>query len=175
MTKSEREIECPIEGCDYTNTPGSVEAHVTASTDGEHQGEMGIEHRPTFPEWARQEAHDHLDYENIGETDTDRPDGSESDGSGVRLTLPAKDESESSETAPREGNRSAPTTENRSSSGSGYHSGAENGGLDAGAALILGTVFAVIGVLLGSRSSEDYAPTEPEASSTADEDGGLID
>lgn len=39
------EVTCPIEGCDYTGQPASVEGHVSSSTDGEHKGETGLSMR----------------------------------------------------------------------------------------------------------------------------------
>lgn len=36
-----REVECPIEGCDYRGEPRSVEAHISGSQNGGHKGEFG--------------------------------------------------------------------------------------------------------------------------------------
>ena len=36
-------VECPIEGCGYTDNLASVEAHVSGSTTGGHSGVLGRE------------------------------------------------------------------------------------------------------------------------------------
>jgi len=168
MPKEEGEIECPIEGCRYSNTPSSVEAHVTSSTDGGHQGELGIEHRPTFPTWAREEAHDRLNYESVGETSSDRSGQAETDDSGSRLRLPAMDGSEESETASRGANHSR--------SGPDYHSEAGDGGSSGALALLAGAVAAAVGVVLDSKPSDDEdEQSEPASSSASEGNRGLVD
>jgi hypothetical protein len=39
------EATCPIEGCDYTGAPQSVEGHISAETDSKHQGSVGQQYR----------------------------------------------------------------------------------------------------------------------------------
>jgi len=39
------DAECPIAGCDYRAPIGSVEAHISGSTSGGHEGEVGRHHR----------------------------------------------------------------------------------------------------------------------------------
>lgn len=40
------EVECPVEGgCDYAGSVKSVEGHISASTEGDHQGEAGANFR----------------------------------------------------------------------------------------------------------------------------------
>jgi hypothetical protein len=42
------EVECPMDGCDYTGEPDSVEGHISAMRDDAHQGETGSQHRHLF-------------------------------------------------------------------------------------------------------------------------------
>lgn len=39
------QVECPFGGCDFAGSVGSVEAHISGSTSGDHQGEVGRNHR----------------------------------------------------------------------------------------------------------------------------------
>lgn len=39
------EVDCPVDGCDYSGEANSVEAHISSSTDGEHSGKAGSEFR----------------------------------------------------------------------------------------------------------------------------------
>lgn len=45
-------VNCPIEGCGYAGELSSVEAHISGSTQGEHEGEAGREHREDLAEEA---------------------------------------------------------------------------------------------------------------------------
>jgi hypothetical protein len=42
------EVECPMDGCDYTGEPPSVEGHISAMRDAAHKGETGSQHRHLF-------------------------------------------------------------------------------------------------------------------------------
>jgi hypothetical protein len=39
------DVECPVDGCEYSGEKDSVEAHISSSTDGEHSGKSGSEFR----------------------------------------------------------------------------------------------------------------------------------
>lgn len=39
------EVECPMDGCDYTGRVESVEAHISGSQSGGHRGEFGADRR----------------------------------------------------------------------------------------------------------------------------------
>lgn len=39
------EVDCPVDGCDYSGEPNSVEAHISSSTDDDHSGKAGSEYR----------------------------------------------------------------------------------------------------------------------------------
>ena len=43
-------VECPIEGCGYTDNLASVEAHVSGSTDNSHSGHSGWNFREQMRE-----------------------------------------------------------------------------------------------------------------------------
>lgn len=43
-------VECPIEGCGYTDSLASVEAHVSGSTDNSHSGHSGWNFREQMRE-----------------------------------------------------------------------------------------------------------------------------
>jgi len=34
-------VECPLDGCDYSGSVGSVEAHISGSQSGDHRGKVG--------------------------------------------------------------------------------------------------------------------------------------
>lgn len=34
-------VECPVDGCDYSGSVGSVEAHISGSQSGDHRGKVG--------------------------------------------------------------------------------------------------------------------------------------
>ena len=38
-------VQCPCEGCEYEGTVSGVEAHVSGSTKGDHEGRSGGEFR----------------------------------------------------------------------------------------------------------------------------------
>lgn len=39
------EVDCPVDGCDYSGEASSVEAHISSSTDDGHSGKAGSEYR----------------------------------------------------------------------------------------------------------------------------------
>lgn len=43
-------VECPIEGCGYTDNLAAVEAHVSGSTDNSHSGHSGWNFREQLRE-----------------------------------------------------------------------------------------------------------------------------
>lgn len=47
-------VECPVEGCDYSAPVESVEGHLSASTDGDHEGRLGLNHRQELVERAEE-------------------------------------------------------------------------------------------------------------------------
>jgi hypothetical protein len=68
------EVNCPVDGCDYTGPVGSVEGHISASQSGGHQGEVGRHFREDLVERAER---------SIGGGATDSVEVAESpDGSG---------------------------------------------------------------------------------------------
>jgi hypothetical protein len=48
------EVECPLNGCDYTGCVGSVEAHISGSQGGGHRGEFGADHRADLVDQAEE-------------------------------------------------------------------------------------------------------------------------
>jgi len=50
------EVECPVGGCDYSGPVGSVEAHLSGSTEGEHSGSTGRDFREELVEEAENTA-----------------------------------------------------------------------------------------------------------------------
>jgi hypothetical protein len=59
------EIECPVDGCDYTGEPASVEGHVSSRTDAGHGGLTGVDVRADLDEQARDQE-DAADVEPAG-------------------------------------------------------------------------------------------------------------
>lgn len=47
-------VECPVEGCEYTGSVGSVEGHISASQSGGHGGEVGRHFREELVEQAEE-------------------------------------------------------------------------------------------------------------------------
>jgi hypothetical protein len=47
-------VECPCTGCEYTDTVGGVEAHISGSTRDGHLGRSGSEFREQLIEQAQQ-------------------------------------------------------------------------------------------------------------------------
>lgn len=45
-------VECPCGGCEYEGTVSGVEAHVSGSTRGDHEGRSGGEFRERLTEQA---------------------------------------------------------------------------------------------------------------------------
>ena len=39
------EVDCPVDGCDYSGEASSVEAHISSSIDDGHSGKAGSEYR----------------------------------------------------------------------------------------------------------------------------------
>lgn len=46
------EVTCPIDGCDYDGSVSGVEAHISGSTNGTHEGRAGGEFREQLIEEA---------------------------------------------------------------------------------------------------------------------------
>ena len=67
-----KKASCPIDGCDYKGTPRSVEAHISASTTGQHKGEVGRTYRERLRNGMEPEASG--DAETGGETELPEPD-----------------------------------------------------------------------------------------------------
>lgn len=49
------EVDCPVDGCDYSGEANSVEAHISSSTDGEHSGKAGSEFRSDLQDGSTEE------------------------------------------------------------------------------------------------------------------------
>jgi hypothetical protein len=45
-------VECPVDGCDYEGSVGSVEGHISGSQSGDHDGWVGRDHRKDLVEQA---------------------------------------------------------------------------------------------------------------------------
>lgn len=52
--ESMAEVECPIEGCDYSNEPSSVQAHISASPGNGHGGKSGFQYQEELAQKAEQ-------------------------------------------------------------------------------------------------------------------------
>lgn len=59
------EIECPVEGCDFSGPLNSVEGHISAS-NGNHKGEAGA----NFREELRNRAEEAVEELGVGEEDS---------------------------------------------------------------------------------------------------------
>jgi hypothetical protein len=46
------EVNCPVDGCNYSGPVGSVEGHISASQSGGHEGEVGRHFREGLVEQA---------------------------------------------------------------------------------------------------------------------------
>ncbi len=75
-------VECPFGGCDFAGSVSSVEGHISGSTSGDHQGEVGRNHR----EYLTREAEEKIKEEELPESVVSpAPSGSSSPGRRVLL------------------------------------------------------------------------------------------
>ena len=73
------DVQCPL--CSYTNSPRSVEGHISAKTDEKHKGEVGRQYRDQLraPKPASNEVDDEVAEEHVT-NDVARDDSGEGDG-----------------------------------------------------------------------------------------------
>jgi hypothetical protein len=88
------DAECTIDGCDYRAPVRSVEAHISGSTSGGHEGEVGRHHRDVLVERAEASANGDGDVaESLDGTETNAPldvaDGATSEGGLPEVAGPA--------------------------------------------------------------------------------------
>lgn len=48
------DVECPLDGCEYTGSVKSVEAHISGNSRGEHQGKVGRQFRDRLVDGSSQ-------------------------------------------------------------------------------------------------------------------------
>lgn len=96
------EAQCPLEGCDYTGNPRSVEAHVSSKRDELHTGEVGRLHREAIEESAeRAESVDELAEETGNELPAEVDDPNHIPAAGVEAdgAEDAEDDQETGDTS----------------------------------------------------------------------------
>jgi hypothetical protein len=78
------EVDCPVDGCDYSGEANSVEAHISSSTDGGHSGKAGSEFRsdlqdgsPTEKEPEGEGSGDTIEADDLAETAEEGDDESD--------------------------------------------------------------------------------------------------
>lgn len=70
------DVECPVEDCGYTGPVNSVEAHISRSVEGGHEGEVGRVYRDDLTAQAEGRADSSADGTESGDgTETDDPSG----------------------------------------------------------------------------------------------------
>jgi hypothetical protein len=69
-------VECPVDGCDYSGSVGSVEGHISGSQSGGHRGKVGRHYRDELVD--RAETTINLPATDEGELG-ESPDGSSAD------------------------------------------------------------------------------------------------
>jgi hypothetical protein len=158
------EVSCPLGDCDYTGPVKSVEAHISGSTEDDHEGEVGRRHREGLVEQAEGSAtsdagsSDDLP-EPVGETTEPATSEEGSPKGGPAVASPAL-------LAPIVG-------------GAALTDG--SGGWDRSTLLTVGVLVALLVLLAiasgdGSDSSSASTSTELDDSAEADEEiaGGLV-
>jgi hypothetical protein len=70
------DVECPVEDCGYTGPVESVEAHISRSVEGDHEGEVGRIYREDLTAQAGGRTDSSADEDELGDgTETDDPMG----------------------------------------------------------------------------------------------------
>lgn len=144
------EVDCPY--CDYSAPLKSVEAHISGSSNGDHEGQVGRNHREELVEQAegRETSQATLEEEEVVElpsVEREVENGDESDESG-----------ESDE-------RDENSGDDESNEDEGEEVG-EGARIDPGKALLVATVLFVIVVVVASRRSGSSEEATEESGAT---------
>jgi len=170
------ECECPIDGCDFTGPLKSVEAHISGSASGGHEGETGR----GFREKLREQIESRL---NGGGDSEESDDGSdESEASDADSEGGEPDDLPADPSAPESGSVATSVAAAPALLGAGLFGASDGSGFNREVLLVVGIVV-VLGLLLmssGSSEGSEEGERSEESSEGAEEvrvcsSGGVVD